>query len=74
MLHALLISPLVTIITKKYKIIPVTGHGGPQGCEMLRLQHFLDNRFTTTQIHIQSLNLRCFIMTGAEREVIIVIK
>jgi hypothetical protein len=28
------------------KGIPVTGHGGPLGCEMLRLPHFLDNRLT----------------------------
>ncbi|PNF38653.1 hypothetical protein B7P43_G01203 [Cryptotermes secundus] len=27
---------------KKGKAIPITGHGDPQGCEMLRL-HFLDN-------------------------------
>jgi hypothetical protein len=27
----------------KGKAIPVTGHGGPLGCEMLRLQHFLGN-------------------------------
>jgi hypothetical protein len=26
--------------------IPVTGHGGPEGCEMLRLPHFLDNQLT----------------------------
>jgi hypothetical protein len=26
--------------------IPVTGREGPQGCEMLRLPHFLDNRLT----------------------------
>jgi hypothetical protein len=24
-------------------IYPVTNHGGPQGCETLRLPHFLDN-------------------------------
>jgi hypothetical protein len=28
------------------KIIPVTGRGGPQGCETLRLTHFLDNWLT----------------------------
>jgi hypothetical protein len=31
---------------KEGKAIPVTGHGGPQGCEMLRLPHFLDNWLT----------------------------
>jgi hypothetical protein len=31
---------------KKSRGIPVTGRGGPQGCEMLRLPHFLDNRLT----------------------------
>jgi hypothetical protein len=31
---------------KKGKAIPVTGHGGPQGCETSRLPHFLDNRLT----------------------------
>jgi hypothetical protein len=25
----------------KAKVIPVTGHGGPQGCETSRLPHFL---------------------------------
>jgi hypothetical protein len=29
----------------KSKSILVTGHGGPQGCEMLRFPHFLHNRF-----------------------------
>jgi hypothetical protein len=28
------------------KAIPVTGSGGPLGCEMSRIPHFLDNRFT----------------------------
>jgi hypothetical protein len=28
----------------KNKGIPVTGHGGPWGCEMLMFPHFLDNR------------------------------
>jgi hypothetical protein len=31
---------------KKGKAIPVTGRGGPQGCETSRLPHFLDNRLT----------------------------
>jgi hypothetical protein len=30
----------------KGKAIPVTGCGGPYGCETLRLQHFLENRLT----------------------------
>jgi hypothetical protein len=28
------------------KVIPVTGRGGPKGCETSRLPHFLDNRLT----------------------------
>jgi hypothetical protein len=28
------------------KAVPVTGRGGPQGCETSRLPHFLDNRLT----------------------------
>jgi hypothetical protein len=28
------------------KAIPVTGHGGPYGCETLRVPHYLDNRLT----------------------------
>jgi hypothetical protein len=30
----------------KGKAIPVTGHGGPQGCETLRIPQYLDNRLT----------------------------
>jgi hypothetical protein len=30
----------------KGKGIPVTGHGGPQGCETLRVLHYLDNQLT----------------------------
>jgi hypothetical protein len=30
----------------KGKAIPVTGRGGPYGCEMLRFSYFLDNRLT----------------------------
>jgi hypothetical protein len=30
----------------KGKGIPVTGHGGPEDCEVLKLSHFLDNRLT----------------------------
>jgi hypothetical protein len=47
---------------KESKVIPVTGHGGPQGCEMLRLPHFIDNRLTdgsevvslTRQLHFNT--------------------
>jgi hypothetical protein len=28
------------------KAIPVTGRGGPEGCETSTLSHFLDNRIT----------------------------
>jgi hypothetical protein len=35
-----------TFLNKKGKTIPVTGRGGPQGCETSRLLHFLDNRLT----------------------------
>jgi hypothetical protein len=31
---------------KKGKVIPVTGHGGPQVCETSRIPHFLDSRLT----------------------------
>jgi hypothetical protein len=31
---------------KKDNAIPVTGCGGPKGCEMLRLPHFLDSWLT----------------------------
>jgi hypothetical protein len=38
---------LPTLVYKsKSKGTPVTGRGGPWGCEMLRLPHFLDNRLT----------------------------
>jgi hypothetical protein len=30
----------------KGKAIPVTGHGGPLGCETLRVPHYLDDRLT----------------------------
>jgi hypothetical protein len=33
-------------LSLKRKAIPVTGRGGPQGCETSRLPHFLDNRLT----------------------------
>jgi hypothetical protein len=31
---------------KKSKAVPVTGPGGPYGCETSRLPHFLDNLLT----------------------------
>jgi hypothetical protein len=37
---------LLVLIKVKGKVIPVTDHGGPQGCEMLRVPHYLDNRIT----------------------------
>jgi hypothetical protein len=39
------IGPHIRTVIKS-KVIPVTGHGGPLGCEMLRFPHFLDNRLT----------------------------
>jgi hypothetical protein len=33
----------VTVNTHN-KVIPVTGREGPQGCETLRVPHYLDNR------------------------------
>jgi hypothetical protein len=33
-------------VNSKEKAIPVTGLGGLQGCEMLRIPHCLDNRLT----------------------------
>jgi hypothetical protein len=33
-------------VVKKGKAIPVTGRGGLQGCEMLRIPHCLGNRLT----------------------------
>jgi hypothetical protein len=39
------------------KAIPVTGHGGPQGCETSGLQHFLDN-LLKDDIEVVSLTCR----------------
>jgi hypothetical protein len=36
----------IVLRKNKGKAIPVTGRGGPQGCETSRLPHFLDNRLT----------------------------
>jgi hypothetical protein len=40
----------------KKKTILVTGHGGPRGCEMLRLPHFLYNWLTDGS---EVVNLTC---------------
>jgi hypothetical protein len=39
---------IIYIYTRIYKdkAIPVTGRGGPKGCDMSRLPHFLDNLLT----------------------------
>jgi hypothetical protein len=39
-------STCVKTMMHKGKAIPVAGHEGPWGCEVLRLSHFLDNRLT----------------------------
>jgi hypothetical protein len=36
----------VTRMKEKGKAIPVTGRGGPYGCETSRLPHILDSRLT----------------------------
>jgi hypothetical protein len=45
-IHRTLWKPVTANFTRKGKAIPVTGRGGPQGCETSRLPHFLDNRLT----------------------------
>jgi hypothetical protein len=45
-LNHVLIFGCSPVIKKKSKAFTVTGHGGPQGCEMSRLEHFLDNCLT----------------------------
>jgi hypothetical protein len=37
---------ILDVIVKKSKDVPVTGRGGPYGCETSRFPHFLDNRLT----------------------------
>jgi hypothetical protein len=37
---------LSTVHLNKGKVIPVTGHEGPRGCETSRLPHLLDKRLT----------------------------
>jgi hypothetical protein len=46
MVELYLHSPICAHGKKKDKAIPVTGRGGPWGCETSRLPHLLDNRFT----------------------------
>jgi hypothetical protein len=41
-LHGVVLNSLTTGTTIPFNLI--TGHGGSQGCEMLRLPHSLDNR------------------------------
>jgi hypothetical protein len=41
-----LVRTLTLVKVKKGKAIPVTGRGGPKGCETSRLPHFLDGRLT----------------------------
>jgi hypothetical protein len=36
--------PTAKSVSKSSKALPVTGRGGPLGCDMLRFPHFLDNR------------------------------
>jgi hypothetical protein len=38
----------------KCEAIPVTGRGGPWGCETSRLLHFLDNRLTVGDEFVSS--------------------
>jgi hypothetical protein len=45
------------------KDIPVTGRGGPEGCETSRLPHFLNNRFTSDD-EVVSLKRFIYIETG----------
>jgi hypothetical protein len=44
--HLKIHNPIVTFVKVKDKVIPVTGHGGPYGCETSRLPHFLDSWLT----------------------------
>jgi hypothetical protein len=37
---------------KKGKAMPITGHGGPYGCETLRLPHFLDSQLTDGEVSL----------------------
>jgi hypothetical protein len=43
------------------KAIPVTSHGGPQGCETSRLPHFLDNWLTDGGKGVSLMRLLPFI-------------
>jgi hypothetical protein len=46
---------------KKGKGIPVTGCGGPMGCEMLRLPNFLDNRLSNGNEVVSLMHWQPFI-------------
>jgi hypothetical protein len=43
MVLALIKVPFALVNSNKVKAIPVTGRGGLQGCEILRIPHCLDN-------------------------------
>jgi hypothetical protein len=42
---------------KKGKDIPVTGRGGPYGCERLRLPHYLDKRLIDVSKVVSALRV-----------------
>jgi hypothetical protein len=44
--EAIFHSQLLDHYHKKGKVIPVTGHGGPWGCETLRPPHILESLLT----------------------------
>jgi hypothetical protein len=46
MLHVVGLYSFIVVWVKVSKGIPVTGRGGPYGCEMLRFPLYLDNRLT----------------------------
>jgi hypothetical protein len=40
------ITELASYVKVKGEAIPITGRGGPEGCETSKLSHFLDSRLT----------------------------
>jgi hypothetical protein len=54
---------------KKGKAIPVTGCGGPEGCEMSRLPHFLDNQLTDGS---EVVSLMCRLPFTARRFMVLI--